>query len=54
MHTQPVFIHDPIHYQIVPVIDGDFDRFEMNHDFEMVLREAEPANFYHNALNEEE
>jgi hypothetical protein len=42
------------YFEAIPMIDGEFDRFEMNHDFEMELREAEPANFYHDALNEEE
>jgi hypothetical protein len=38
----------------VPIIDGEFDRFEINNDLEMQLREAETANFYHDAFNEEE
>ena len=38
----------------IQMIDGEFDHFEMNNDFEMVLREAETANFYHDALSEEE
>ena len=37
-----------------PIIDGDFDRFEMNGDFEESLREAEVATFYHDALDLEE
>ncbi len=42
------------HAMVSPMIDGEFDRFNLNTDFEMSLREAEPANFYHDALNEEE
>lgn len=38
----------------IPMMDAEFDRFEINTDFEMVLREAETANFYHDTLNEEE
>lgn len=47
-------IRKPIYFDAIPIIDGEFDRFEINNDFEMVLREAETANFYHDALNEEE
>jgi hypothetical protein len=53
MYAQHI-IHDPILFEAVPMIDEEFDRFEMNNDFEMVLCEAEPANFYHDALNDEE
>lgn len=38
----------------VPMIDGEFDLFELNSDFEMHLREAEIATFYHDSLNQEE
>lgn len=40
--------------ETIPMIDGEFDRFNLNTDFEMSLREAETANFYHDAFNEEE
>lgn len=53
MQTQNI-IRDPMLYEAIPMVDAEFDRFEMNNDFEMVLREAETANFYHDALNEEE
>lgn len=53
MYAQHI-IRDPIYFDPIPMIDGEFDRFEVNNDFEMVLREAETANFYHDALNDEE
>jgi hypothetical protein len=53
MYTQHT-IHEPTYFEAVPMIDGEFDRFEINSDFEMVLREAEPANFYHASLNDNE
>jgi hypothetical protein len=36
-----------------PLIDTDFDRFELNTELEETLREAETANFYHDALDSE-
>jgi hypothetical protein len=53
MYT-PHMIREPNYSGNIPMIDGEFDRFEMNSDLEMQLREAETANFYHDALNEEE
>ncbi|MDX2073779.1 MAG: hypothetical protein SFX19_05365 [Alphaproteobacteria bacterium] len=53
MHAQHI-MRSPIFFEAIPIIDEAFDRFEINNDFEMVLREAETANFYHNTLNEEE
>lgn len=38
----------------IPMIDGEFDVFEVNTDLEVNLREAETATFYHNALNWDE
>ena len=37
-----------------PLIDAEFDRFELNTELEETLREAEPANFYHDLLNSED
>ncbi len=54
MRTAPIVIHDPIYFEAVPMIEHEFNRFELNHDLEMQLREAEAANFYHDALNNEE
>lgn len=43
----------PGHFDCIPMIDGEFGCFEMNNNFEVELREAEPALFYHNTFNEE-
>lgn len=40
--------------QNFPLIDPEFDRFELNAELEETLREAETANFYHDLLNSEE
>ena len=53
MYLQSI-INDPSYFSNIPVIDADFDRFELKSDFEMTLREAEVANFYHDALDPEE
>lgn len=47
-HNAPSFGH---HF---PLIDTEFDRFELNTELEETLREAETANFYHDLLNGEE
>ncbi len=38
----------------LPLIDEEFDRFELNTELEETLREAETANFYHDLLNSED
>lgn len=53
MYLQPTHFQ-PIYSEAIQMIDGEFDFFEMNNDLEMQLRDAEAANFYHNALNPEE
>ncbi len=53
MITHPI-AHEQNYYKTIPMIDGEFDHFEVNTDLEMQLREAETANLYHDALNEEE
>lgn len=47
-------INSVIYANNIPMLDGDFDRFEMNGDFEESLREVEVATFYHDALDLEE
>lgn len=47
-------ITEPVYHQNIPMIDREFDLFELNNDLEAHLREAETANFYHNALDLEE
>ena len=50
-------MHHPINTIIspfpmnLPVIDSEFDQFDLNYDLEMDLRENEAAHFYHDALD---
>jgi hypothetical protein len=53
MPYQPA-ISAPTYFESIPMIDGEFDFFELNNDLEMQLRDAETANFYHDTLNPEE
>lgn len=53
MYAQHI-IRDPIYFEAIPMIEREFDRFEINNELEMQLRHAETANFYHDALSEEE
>lgn len=46
-------ITDPYHINI-PMIDAEFDRFELNSDLGTSLHEAEAPTFYHDALDVEE
>lgn len=47
-HIAPSFGH---HF---PLIDTEFDRFELNNELEETLREAEAANFYHGSRNSDD
>lgn len=47
-HNAPSYGH---HF---PLIDTEFDVFELNSELEETLREAETSNFYHNSLNRED
>ena len=51
---RPFFNPPPIATRVIPVIDGDFDVFEVNHDLEEQLRESEYATFYHDARDSEQ
>jgi len=53
MYTQPD-IHEPSHFSNIPMIDEEFDRFELTADLETHLREAETANFYNDTLDPQE
>ncbi len=53
MYSQPN-IGQPEHSKSTPMIDTDFDAFEMNSDFGDNLREADAATFYHDAREFEE
>jgi len=37
--------------EIPSMIDGDFDRFDLNYELESDLRAMETANFYHGAID---
>ena len=43
-----------IYSHSIPMLDMEFDRFELNSDLEESLREADTATFYHDALEFEE
>ena len=49
-----LIIAEVIYPHNIPVIDGEFDHFELNDDLETNLREAETATFYHDAFDLEE
>ena len=44
----------PASFENIPLIDGEFDSFELNYDLEAHLREAETATFYHDTFDSEE
>ncbi len=54
MHTQRMAPATQFYHRNVPVIDRDFDRFEMNNDLAANLHEAEKSTFYHDAPNRQE
>jgi len=45
---------EPHYLENSPMIDGEFDLFEINHDLGTQLRDSATANFYHDALDKEE
>jgi hypothetical protein len=53
MYQHPV-ITAPTYCEPIPMIDGEFDRFELRDDCAARLREAATVNFYHDDLNDEE
>ena len=53
MRTHHIITETTYHHN-VPVIDGEFDRFEMNNDLMTSLCGADMANFYHDILDLEE
>jgi len=50
MYPQLVIIELP-YPQNIPMIDKDFDSFELNNDLKDNVREAETATFYHKTLD---
>jgi len=53
MRAQNIF-HGLEFFGGIPMIDGDFDRFESNSDLENQLRPSEKSGFYHKDLTNEE
>ena len=52
MHNQ--HISESFRHWNIPMIDREFDRFELNNDLSGSLHEAQTATFYHGALDLEE
>ena len=52
MRIEPM-ITDSVFQAIFPIIDGEFDLFELNDDLKIQLCESETANFYHDESYEE-
>lgn len=51
----PPYTDMPVsHGHQFPLIDTEFDVFELNSELEETLREAETANFYHDSLDRED
>lgn len=53
MNTQPRVVNS-INYEYSPMVDAEFDKFEVNDDLVYNLRDAETATFYHDTCNPEE
>lgn len=48
----PTIIHIPTVFpQHVPMVDSEFDSFDLIYELESDLRETETANFYHDAID---
>ncbi len=52
MYPSPV-IRTPNDDYSIPVIDAEFDRFELSHELDASLREVEAAAFYHDGFDPE-
>ena len=53
MYPQPN-IAEFTYQQNIPMLSREFDQFELSHDLEANLREADTATFYHDAPDLEE
>ncbi|MFZ5502510.1 MAG: hypothetical protein ACOY3V_03095 [Pseudomonadota bacterium] len=40
----------PIYYEPFPLLDGEFDRFDLDDELNFILREAETATLFHRPL----
>lgn len=53
MQIQPMMTV-PFYFKKIQMVDADFDLFEINPDYEIMLRDTEIANFYDDTLTDEE
>ena len=53
MQTHQITL-EAITAEAIPMMDPQSDRSDINNDGDLMLREAETANFYHDTLNDEE
>ncbi len=42
------------YYESIPILDREFDRFEVNYDLKNQLRTVAAEHFYNDSLNAEE
>jgi len=50
-HRAPV---KPAHYKNFPLLDGEFDSFDLDDELEFILYEAENATLFHKTLHLQE
>ena len=53
MITQRTHIK-PIYYENFPLIDGEFDSFDLDDELEFILLETQSATLFHKALHLQE
>ncbi len=53
MNTQRTHI-SPIYYENFPLIDGEFDSFDLDEELEFILQETQSATLFHKALHLQE
>ncbi len=53
MNTQRTSIK-PVYYETFPLLDGEFDRFDLDDELDFILREAEMATFLHHPVHLQE
>lgn len=53
MHTQRTHIRH-VNYENLPLLDGEFDSFELDEELEFILHETQNATLFHKALRLQE
>ncbi len=53
MHTQRTHIK-PVYYENFPLIDGEFDSFDLDEELEFILEETQSATHFHKTLHLQE